>query len=109
MFPKDVAKLLTDLGVKQTAALSPAQVSAAVLGGASVAIQQPFACELKRSRVNTSSRLEIVGAPASQLPWLKQIGCFTEVIQYRTRLFVPTDEAEAILARLLAPAETGAP
>ena len=107
VFPKDVAKLLTDLGVKQTAALPPSQIAAAVLGGASVPLQQPFPCELRRSRVNTSSRVEIVGAPASQLPWLKSIGCFSEVIQYRTRVFLPVDQTPEILARLLAASTPG--
>ena len=107
VFPKDVAKLLTDLGVKQTAALPPSQIAAAVLGGASVPLQQPFPCELRRSRVNTSSRVEIVGAPASQLPWLKSIGCFSEVIQYRTRVFLPVDQTPEILAHLLAASTPG--
>ena len=55
----------------------------------------------KRSIVNGNHRLEIVGAPADQLPWLKSLGCFTEIIQYRTRLFVPVPQAEAVLAKLL--------
>ena len=101
VFPKDVAKLLTTLGVKQTAALPPKQIAAAVLGGASVPLQQPFPCELRRSRVNTSTRVEIVGAPASQLSWLKSLGCFSEVISYRTRVFLPVDQVPDILVRLL--------
>ena len=109
VFPKDVAKLLTTLGVKQAAALPPDQIAAAVLGGASVPLQQPFPCELKRSRVNTSTRVEIVGAPANQLPWLKSIGCWSEVISYKTRVFLPVDQVPDILARLLASTATETP
>ena len=38
--------------------------------------------------------------PAERLDWYKAQGCFTEIIRYQTRLFVPTDQANAILARL---------
>ncbi|QNE07790.1 strawberry notch family protein [Croceicoccus marinus] len=109
VFPKDVAKLLTTLGVKQAAALPPDQIAEAVLGGASVPLQQPFPCELKRSRVNTSTRVEIVGAPANQLPWLKSLGCWSEIISYKTRVFLPVDQVPDILARLLASTATETP
>jgi hypothetical protein len=56
---------------------------------------------IKRAIVNGKSRVEIIDAPVSQLPWLKSIGCFSEIIAYRTRVFVPVAEAEAILSRLL--------
>jgi len=45
--------------------------------------------------------VEIVDAPASQLPWLKSLGCFTEIIAYRTRVFVPATDAETVLGRVL--------
>ena len=101
VFPEHVAKLLTDLGVETTTPLSPSETLRAVQGGGSIALVRPVPCELKRSRVNGSWRIEIAGAPASQLAWFKSLGCFTEVIQYRTRLFVPTDKAEAIITALI--------
>ena len=51
--------------------------------------------------MNGLPRIEIVGAPASQLAWLKSLGCFTEVIAYKTRVFVPVPEATVILQRVL--------
>jgi hypothetical protein len=33
--------------------------------------------------------------------WLKARGCFTEVIAYTTRIFVPVDRAEEVLAAIL--------
>lgn len=101
VFPEHVAKLLKDLGVEITTPLSPSETLRAVQGGGSIALVRPVPCELKRSRVNGSWRIEIAGAPASQLAWFKSLGCFTEVIQYRTRLFVPTDKAEAIITALI--------
>ena len=51
--------------------------------------------------VNGSPRIELVGAPSQQHAWLKSIGCFTEVIHYRTRVFLPVSEAAAVLDRML--------
>jgi hypothetical protein len=99
--PEHVGKLLKDLGVETTAPLSPSETLRAIQGGGSIALVRPVPCELKRSRVNGSWRIEIAGAPANQLAWFKSLGCFTEVIQYRTRLFVPTEKAEAIITALI--------
>ena len=57
---------------------------------------------LKTSRVAGGPRLELVGAPAERLSWYKQHGCYTEIIAYRTRLFVPDLKAEALLAAITA-------
>lgn len=101
VFPEHVGKLLKDLGVETPAPLSPSETLRAVQAGGSIALVRPVPCELKRSRVNGSWRIEITGAPASQLVGFKSLGCFTEVIQYRTRLFVPTEKAEAIITALI--------
>ncbi len=101
VFPEHVGKLLKDLGVEAPAPLSPSETLRAVQAGGNIALVRPLPCELKRSRVNGSWRIEIAGAPASQLAWFKSLGCFTEVIQYRTRLFVPTEKAEAIITALI--------
>jgi hypothetical protein len=45
---------------------------------------------------------------AARIPELKAKGCFTEIIAYKTRVFVPTDKAEAILQALTGPATTPA-
>ena len=100
VFPEHIGKLLSDLGVEAREPLSASETLRALQGGGSIAMVRPVPCELKRSRVNGSWRIEIAGAPASQLAWFKSLGCFTEVIQYRTRLFVPTEKAEAIIAKL---------
>ena len=76
-----------------------------MLAGRSVEIARPFPATLKRALVNGKARVEIGGAPHGQLDWLKSLGCFTEIIQYRTRIFIPIDQAEAIIARLLGTGE----
>jgi hypothetical protein len=55
---------------------------------------------LKRSLVNGSQRLEIAGYTAARLAWYKAQGCFTEIIRYQTRLFVPVEKAALVLGRL---------
>jgi hypothetical protein len=44
--------------------------------------------------------VEIRGFPANHLLWLKSIGCFTEIIVYKTRLFLPFDRARKILREI---------
>ena len=53
---------------------------------------------LKRSFVAGAHRFELLDWLPEALPSLKAAGCFTEIIQHRTRLFVPIDRAAAILA-----------
>jgi len=48
--------------------------------------------------VNGSRRIEIVDAAAARIPELKAKGCFTEIIAYKTRVFVPLDQADAIIS-----------
>ncbi len=47
------------------------------------------------------ARLELIGASGAALPGLKVLGCFTEVIQWKTRVFIPVVGIE-VLARGLA-------
>ena len=59
--------------------------------GQVVADEANLACALERYRLAK-------GKLPEALPALKAAGCFSEIIQHRTRLFVPTDRAAAILA-----------
>ena len=47
-------------------------------------------------------RIEIVGAPKDVVIEAKGWGCFTEVANWKTRLFVPLGRADTILSRLVA-------
>ena len=46
---------------------------------------------LKVRRVGAGKRIEVENAPAPLVESLKVAGCFTEIIQWRTRVFVPFD------------------
>lgn len=55
---------------------------------------------VKRSLANSSQRIELTGWSVARLDWYKAQGCFTEIIRYQTRLFVPIERAASVIARL---------
>jgi hypothetical protein len=97
----DVANLLQKFDITATVDLSPDAVIRALAENRTIPIRQPFEATVKCSRVAGEKRFEIAGAPVEHLPWLKSIGCFTEIISFRTRVFVPTVNALTIFEKLL--------
>ncbi|WP_231736475.1 strawberry notch C-terminal domain-containing protein [Blastomonas sp. CCH4-D12] len=96
-----VPELCQALGLENDTAFSAEQIVDAVLAaGRPMQIKAREALTLKRSLVNGAQRLELTGWSAARLDWYKAQACFTEIIRYQTRLFVPTDGAARILARL---------
>lgn len=98
----DVASLLKTFGIASTVKLSEEAIIQSLRENRSVQLQQPFDATLKRSRVAGELRIEIVGAPIEHLEWLKSIGCFTEIISYRTRVFIPASNPEPVIHAILA-------
>jgi len=84
----DVATALADAG--QTSELVLQQ-------GASVALADGL--WLRRAKVMDRYRIELVGA-AAQRTTFAALGCFTEIIAYTPRVFVPTDKPEVLKAIL---------
>lgn len=60
--------------------------------------RHPEPLTLKRSLVNGSERIELTGWSAARLDWYKAQGCFTEIIRYQTRLFVPLEAAVSVIS-----------
>src|SRR3546814_11067457 len=89
VFDDHVPQLFTKLGIDRADNLPPQDIAKSALAGRSVDLTRPFPMTIKRAIVNGSARIELVGCPSQQLAWLKSIGCFTEVIQYRTCAFLP--------------------
>jgi hypothetical protein len=56
---------------------------------------------LKKSLVQGAWRLEITGVAPERLARFKAQGCFTEIIQWTTRLFIPDDKANIVINSLL--------
>jgi len=90
------------LGLDLSLDLPPDELAATVLRtGKPLPLRSVEELVLKRSLVNSSQRLEVTGFSAARLPWYKAQGCFTEIIRYQTRLFVPVHVAAAVLERVV--------
>ena len=93
-----VPDLCRELGIGDVQQLDPDQLVDAVLGsGKPMEIAGIERLTLKRSLVNGSQRLELAGWSAARLDWYKAQGCFTGIIRYKTRLFVPRESATDIV------------
>jgi len=98
-----VPEICQALGLESEHVFSAEQIVESVLAaGRPMQVKARETLTLKRSLVNRSQRLELTGWSAVRLDWYKAQGCFTEIIRYQTRLFVPTDGGAAVLVRISA-------
>lgn len=97
----DVPGILKTFGIASEFQASPEAIMAALAQKGSAVVDRPWPMTIRKSLVNGEQRIELVGELYSQLAWLKSLGCFTEIIQFKTRTFVPTGRADAILASIL--------
>lgn len=87
------------LGLDSDIQMQPDEVVRAVMETrATLSLVNGF--QLRRSLVMGQPRLELIGATGAILAELKAMGCFSEVIQWKTRVFLPS-EALDVLASLL--------
>jgi hypothetical protein len=99
--PGQVPVLKVALGLSDVASAygDPDQVASLVLDeGAALCLSGGL--WLRRAKVMDRQRLEVVGA-ASQRSAFQALGCFTEIIAYTPRVFVPVDKPE-VLGEVLA-------
>ncbi|MFN3946398.1 MAG: strawberry notch-like NTP hydrolase domain-containing protein [Allosphingosinicella sp.] len=100
--PDFLPELSRRLGLDLPMQLEPGELVSAVLrSGRPMPLQGLPGIVLRRALVGGVRRLELEGYEPARLAWYKAQGCFTEIIRYRTRLFVPVDDAESVVARLL--------
>ena len=79
-----------------------------VAEGSTAAIDLGQGLSLRRRRVAGSVRLEIEGADRAGIAQLKVLGCFTEIIAFQLRVFLPYGEGAdsvGILQRILGPTQ----
>jgi predicted RNA methylase len=98
--PGQVPALKVALGLSDVASAygDPDRVCAIVLDEGS-AIGLAGGLWLRRARVMDRYRVEVVGA-ASQRSAFQALGCFTEIINYTPRVFVPIDRPGVVAAVL---------
>jgi P-loop containing NTP hydrolase pore-1/C-terminal domain on Strawberry notch homologue len=92
----DMAALAEGMGLAAPS-LSPQAMIASARSGGRIPVSGLDQLTLKTSRVAGAQRLEIIGAHAARLGWYKGKGCYTEIIGWKTRLFLPDTMAESIL------------
>ena len=98
----DVPALGTALGIDIDLAVPADELGPLVLkSGKAMPLIGPEPLQVKRSLVNGSQRLELTGFSGGRLDWYKAQGCFTEIIRYQTRLFVPANDPAPVLARIM--------
>lgn len=94
--PDQLRMTARSCGVSMTARLTGAQVwDATMTRGERVVLKGDRI--LRRSIVAQGARLELVGHNPTDLDTLKRLGCFTEVIQWRTRVFIPDAADRAVI------------
>jgi hypothetical protein len=96
-----VPELCRALGLEREQSLSADDIVRTVLAtGRPMEFAGREQLMVKRSLVNGSQRIELTGWSSARLDWYKAQGCFTEIIRYQTRLFVPIEGAASVIARL---------
>ena len=96
-----IPELAEALGLNIESSIPFEELAALVLKtGKAMPINGPEPLALKRSLVNSSQRLELTGWCHDRLDWYKAQGCFTEIIRYQTRLFVPVHKGPTVIARI---------
>lgn len=98
--PAGFERLAAAFDISMTISLTPAEIVSAARSSEGAMIPGLEPARLRRSMVNDEPRLEIVNFPTDSRARLKALGCFTEIIAYKTRIFVPPKEAEAIVAAI---------
>lgn len=99
----DLAMVSETFGLGSTALPTPDELADLVLAsGTAQTLQSHDQLSVKRSLVGGEQRIELAGFAPDRLDWYKAKGCFTEIIRYRTRLFVPVANAASVLAALAA-------
>ncbi|MCA2411440.1 bifunctional class I SAM-dependent methyltransferase/DEAD/DEAH box helicase [Rhizobium leguminosarum] len=98
--PDRLAGLCRNFGIDQMEVLSGDQAWTALLDGSSI-IGLAGDMTLRRVRVMNEYRVELTGFTGGMRDWLRSIGLFSEMINWKLRFFVPvTDEGAEILSNL---------
>ncbi len=99
--PDRLAGLCRSFGIDQTKALSADQAWASLVDGSSI-VGLAGDMTLRRVRVMNEYRVELAGFTDGMRDWLRSIGLFSEMVNWKLRFFVPvTDEGAAILSKLI--------
>lgn len=96
----DLGQLAKTLGVKIDVELDVAAVVRALEAANAKVLLPGTELTLVSAMVNDRRRIEVKGFSPERLAWYKSLGMFTEIIAYKTRLFLPAEAAPTIIAAL---------
>ncbi|WP_105422588.1 MULTISPECIES: strawberry notch-like NTP hydrolase domain-containing protein [Neorhizobium] len=99
--PDRLAGLCRNFGIDQTQVPTGDQAWTALVDGSSI-VGLAGDMTLRRVRVMNEYRVELTGFTDGMRDWLRSIGLFSEMINWKLRFFVPvTDEGAEILSKLM--------
>ncbi|MBP1847391.1 putative RNA methylase [Rhizobium petrolearium] len=99
--PDRLAGLCRNFGIDQRQVLSADQAWASLVDGSSI-VGLVGDMTLRRVRVMNEYRVELTGFTDGMRDWLRSMGLFSEMINWKLRFFMPvTDEGAAILSKLI--------
>jgi hypothetical protein len=99
--PDRLAGLCRNFGIEQNTLVSPEQAWASLIDGSSI-VGLAGDMTLRRARVMNDYRIELTGFTDGMRDWLRSLGLFSEMINWKLRFFVPvTDEGPVILSKLM--------
>ncbi|MBP2449585.1 hypothetical protein JOH51_007093 [Rhizobium leguminosarum] len=99
--PDRLAGLCRNFGIDQTTLIAPDQAWASLVDGSSI-VALAGGMTLRRARVMNDYRVELIGFTDGMRDWLRSIGLFSEMINWKLRFFMPvTDKGAAILSKLI--------
>lgn len=101
--PRALGRLQAEFGLAPDALpLSPDDLLRGAEAAGGIAIPGLKGARLVMAMVNNSRRIEIRDYAPEHRSWLKSCGAFSEVLSFRTRLFLPPDRAAEILKKIAA-------
>jgi predicted RNA methylase len=99
--PDRLAGLCRNFGIDQRQVLSADQAWASLVDGSSF-VGLAGDMTLRRVRVMNEYRVELTGFTDGMRDWLRSIGLFSEMINWKLRFFVPvTDVGSVIMSKLI--------
>lgn len=98
--PADVNALLKQFGIDHHVNLTATDILDGIDNDRIVSISGMENLQIKVSRVNFEKRIELVGCDPRRLKEYKALGCYTEIIQSRTRIFLPRSKARSIIEEI---------
>ncbi|NJM50197.1 MAG: methyltransferase [Sphingomonadales bacterium] len=100
--PAMMRKLCSTFNIEVETNHNAAQIISFAKAGQTIAIRpnESYTHRLTCKIVNKEQRLEVQDYDPLRLSYYKSIGCFTEIISFKTRLFIPGRQAPAIITKL---------